>query len=156
MPDCFSFTPAQQLFLVYYLCLLSEFPTCTTSINGHEIEINSSCGSSSAVVRSWQGIDGRCCCKNRTALCMAGGEPQLPQLSVDQGSSLCLHPLYWSPMAQEGWTWRLMAKPMWNYNLTLQKYFCCHLVDNVYIAYRRDEINSSKAVIIEGCISCTK
>lgn len=42
MPDCFSLTPLLRLSLVYYLCLLSQFPTCTISINVHEIKINSS------------------------------------------------------------------------------------------------------------------
>lgn len=42
MPDCFSLTPLLQIFLVYYLCLLSQFPTCTISINVREIKINSS------------------------------------------------------------------------------------------------------------------
>lgn len=48
MPDCFSLTPPLQLFLVYYLCLLSQFPTCTISINVREIKINSSWSNSTA------------------------------------------------------------------------------------------------------------
>lgn len=60
MPDCFSLTPPLQLFLVYDLCLLSEVPTCTISINGHERKIYSSClpvkqHSSSPGVRSQPG-----------------------------------------------------------------------------------------------------